>query len=104
MGRILDANQRLNGSAFGDGMDWIIRSNPFVSVQSVLYLLPSADSNFSCTMISYNWSKPSLVSFLLRSLQYLLGLLLSESISITSIMEKYHFSSSVLYRVLIFLS
>ena len=37
--------------------DWIekqMRSRFFESAQSVAYFLPSADSNFSCTIISYN--------------------------------------------------
>src|ERR1035437_7330184 len=70
-----------------------MRKSPFESVQSVIYFFPSDEVIFSRTIISYNWTNPSELSFLLRSLQYLLGLLLSVSTSITSIIAKYHFCS-----------
>ena len=54
------ANHLLKGSAFCDGMDWMIRSMVSVLAVSVSYFFPSADSNFSCTVFGYNSINPSL--------------------------------------------
>src|SRR3989344_5114606 len=66
------------------------------------YCLPSEDTNFSCTIFSYN-SKPSSFNLILRSDQYLLGIELPVNISMTSIIEKYHFSSAEFHSTLTFL-
>ena len=42
------ANHNLNGSAFGEGTDWIILKIVSLFAQSVLYFFPSLDNNFSC--------------------------------------------------------
>jgi hypothetical protein len=41
------ANRILNGSAFGDGIDWIMRNMVSTSATSVLYDFPSVAGNFS---------------------------------------------------------
>src|SRR3989344_1390103 len=92
----------MKGSALGEGMDWMSLKSNSVSAQSVSYLLPSEDVNFSCTIFSYN-SKPSSFSLILRSDQYLLGIELPVNISITSMIEKYHFSSVEFHSTLTFL-
>ena len=85
------ASNCLKGSALGDGIDWIIRNSVSVSATSVSRILPSSACNFKRTIYSYT-SLPSLVRFFFRSLQYRLGILLPDSISITSITEKYQVS------------
>ena len=76
-------------SACGEGMDWMIRSMVSVFAASVLYFLPSLAIIFSCTILSYNSVYHSvLLSFIFRSLQYLLEFEDLESIETISMMEK----------------
>ena len=98
------ASHALNGSAFGEGTDWIIRNSCSVLATSVLYLLPSEDSIFSCTIFSYNSTAPSFFSFRFKSLQYRRGFSVPVKTEITSTMEKYHSSCSSSHAVRIFLS
>src|SRR5699024_2610687 len=93
-----------NGSAFGEGTDWIIRNSCSVLATSVLYLFPSEDSIFSCTIFSYNSTAPSFFSFRFKSLQYRRGFSVPVKTEITSTMEKYHSSCSSSHAVRIFLS
>ena len=95
------ASHCLNGSAFLDGIDWIILSIFFVFAQSVSLDLLSSACNFNCTIFSYT-SKPSSSNFLFKSDQYLLGIELSVRAKIMSIIEKYH--SLLCHVLLIFLS
>ena len=67
------ASQRLNRSALGDGMDWMIRNSVSVFTASVAYIFPSGPGIFSCPILSDNSSKPSSSSLSFKSDQYLLG-------------------------------
>lgn len=85
------ASHILKGSALGEGSDWMIRNRPCISATSVSRIFPSGAFNFNCTIFSYNWSAPSSsFIFLLRSLQYFLGFLLSVKIPTIFTMLKYH--------------
>ena len=90
------ASHILKGSALGEGIDWMIRNRPCISATSVSRIFPSGAFNFNCTIFSYSWSAPSSsFIFLLRSLQYLLGFLLSVKTFTASMMLKYHSSFSL---------
>ena len=98
------ASHALNGSAFGDGIDWIMRRSCSVLATSVLYRFPSEDNIFSCTIFSYNSFAPSVFSLRFRSLQYRRGFAVPVKTEITSIIEKYHSSFSASHAVRIFWS
>ena len=98
------ANHALNGSAFGDGTDCIIRNSCSVLSTSVLYLFPSEDGIFSCTIFSYNSTAPSFFNFRFKSLQYRRGFSVEVKTEITSTIEKYHSSCSSSHAVRFFLS
>ena len=97
-----DFRHALNGSAFGDGIDWIMRRSCSVLATSVLYRFPSEDNIFSCTIFSYNSFAPSVFSLRFRSLQYRRGFAVPVKTEITSIIEKYHSSFSASHAVRIF--
>lgn len=96
------ASHALNGSAFGDGMDWIIRRRCSVLATSVFLFFPSGANNFNCTIFSYTSTAPSLLSLRFKSLQYRRGLAVSAKTDMTSIIEKYHSSFSASHAVRIF--
>ena len=65
----IDAIHCLNGSALGDGIDWIIRKSSSVSATSVLYFFPSlGEINFSWLHIVTD-SFPSFISLNFRTFQ-----------------------------------
>ena len=41
------SSHHLNGSALGDGMDWMIRKGPSVLAQSVFRIFPSGAGTFN---------------------------------------------------------
>ena len=92
--RPICASQSLNGSALGEGIDWMMRSNCSVFATSVNRFFPSGAVIFNCTIFSYSSTEPSDFNFRLRSLQYLRGLSVPLNTSQTSTMEKYHSSFS----------
>src|SRR3989344_6333627 len=83
------ASQRLNGSAFLEGMDWINLKIVSVLALSVSLNLPSSAGIFNCTILSYG-SNPSSRSLAFKSDQYLFGIELSVKTATISIIEKYH--------------
>ena len=90
-----DDNRCLNGSGFGDEIDWIIRSIFSVLAQSVKYFLPSLLSNFSCTQIGDNCKSINSLCFTFH--RYCLGVGLSVSTVTTSTMEKYRSSLYIIF-------
>src|SRR3989338_2726876 len=78
-------------------MDWMMRNMCLVLAQSVSYIFPSDDVNFSCTQIGDNsiWRN----SLYLIFNQYCLGVGLSVNASITSTTEKYHSFSCQTLRI-----
>src|SRR3989338_1864549 len=85
------ASHCLKGSAFGEGIDWIILNIFLVLAQSVSLDLPSSAGNFNGTILSYG-SNPSRESFAFKSDQYLFGMVLASRALTTSIIEKCHSS------------
>ncbi|MFH1543122.1 MAG: hypothetical protein ABIE03_01140 [Patescibacteria group bacterium] len=53
------ANQRLNGSALEDGINWITRNIVSVLAQSVSHIFPSGAGNFNCPIFSDTSKYPS---------------------------------------------
>ena len=93
----------LNGSALGEGMDWIIRKSCSVSATSVGLFLPSSALILNFPIFSESWL-PSCNNFVFKSLQYLLGRSDSVNTATTSTIEKYHFSSVSSHTVRTFFS
>ena len=60
-------------SAFFEGIDWMMRRICCKSATSVLYLFPSAATNFSCLHFVINSSAPSEISRFLTTAQYVLA-------------------------------
>lgn len=85
------ASHCLNGSALGDGMDWMILRHVCVFAQSVSLIFPSDASNFNCPIFADTSVYHSSLSLFLRSDRYFLASL-HDTLrrSIISIIENHH--------------
>ena len=100
------ASHALNGSAFLEGIDWMMRKSCSVLATSVRRRLPSAAFIFNWLQFVVS-SLPSFFSLTFRTLQYLAALRLSfcsVKTATTSTIEKYHSSFSASHAVRIFWS
>ena len=83
--------------------DWLSdKSGERLPFSSVNRLLPSSACIFNCPIFSDS-SLTSFFNFAFKSFQYLRGLSVPVSASITSIIEKYHFSCSLSHKERFFL-
>ena len=92
------ASHSLKGSAFFDGMDWIMRNNCSVLATSVERRLPSAAFIFNCLQFVSSSLAPSSLRRFFRTAQYVLACRASGwsvSTPTTSTIEKNHSSDSV---------
>jgi len=101
------ASHNLNGSAFGDGMDCIIRKSCSVLTTSVERFLPSSAVSFNCLQFVSSSSAPSFFRRFFMTAQYVLALRWvgwSVSTETASTIEKSHssFSSSHTVRMRFF--